>query len=73
MILRGQRTGIIHILTMDVEFGYKNVEKFRGGLQWYIMRSIDFFSSISFKIENENNQMTSNGQTKTFRLSIGKV
>ena len=32
MIFKGKRIGIIHNFTMDVDLGYKYVEKFRGGL-----------------------------------------
>ena len=39
---------------MDVNPGYKYIEKFRGGVQWYMMESKDNISSFSFKIKNEN-------------------
>ena len=39
MIFRGKRSGIIHNFTMDVDPGYKYIEKFRGGVQWYMMES----------------------------------
>ena len=59
---------------MDVYPGYKYMENFRGGVQWYMMESKDFFSSISFKIKNENNQLVSfNCQSITFRLSIKDI
>ena len=35
MIFRGKRSGIIHNFTMDVDPGYKYIEKFRGGVQWF--------------------------------------
>ena len=53
MIFKGKRTGIIHNFTMDVDLGYKYIEKFRGGVQWYIMESKDIISSICFKLKNE--------------------
>ena len=55
MINRGRRSGIIHKITMDVDPGYKYIEKYRGGNSWYMLQSRDFNSGISFKIENENN------------------
>ena len=74
MILRGRRTGIIHNFTMDVNPGYKYIEKFRGGVQWYMLQSKDIISSTCFKLKNENNQLVSfNGQSITFRLSIKEI
>ena len=34
MIFKGNRSGFIHNFTMDVDPGYKYIEKFRGGVQW---------------------------------------
>ena len=51
MIFRGKRNGKSHNFTMDVDPGYKNFEKFCGGLQWYKMECNDFISSICFKIK----------------------
>ena len=74
MIFKGKRSGIIHNFTMDVDPGYKYIEKFRGGIQWYMMNTKDFISSINFKLKNENNNLVSfNGQSITFRLSIKEV
>ena len=53
MIFKGKRTGIIHNLRMDVDPGYKYIEKFRGGIQWYMMESKDIISSICFKLKNK--------------------
>ena len=59
---------------MDVDPGYKYIEKFRGGVQWYMMESKNIISNISFELKNENNQIISfNGQTITFRLSIREI
>ena len=55
MIYRGKRSGVIHNFTKDVISGYKYIENFRGNVQWYMMESKDFVSSISFKLKNENN------------------
>ena len=74
MIFKGKRSGIIHNFTRDVSPGYRYIEKFRGGIQWYIIESKDFISSINFKFENEIGEIVSfNGQSITFRLSIREV
>ena len=74
MIFKGKRTGIIHNFTMDVDPGYKYIEKFRGGVQWYMMESKDIISSINFRLKNENGNLVSfNGQSVTFRLSIKEI
>ena len=38
---------------MDFDPGYKYIEKFRGGTQWYMMESKDFIPSISFQIKKK--------------------
>ena len=74
MIFRGRRSGFIHNCTMDFDPGYKYIERFRGGIQWYMMDSKDIFSSINFRIKNENNHLVSfNSQSVTFRLSIKEI
>ena len=74
MISKGKRSGSIHNFTMDVDPGYKYIEKFRGGVQWYMMESKDIISSINFNIKTENgNLVTFNGQSVTFRLSIKEI
>ena len=74
LIFRGKRSGIIHNFTLDVDPGYKYIEKFHGGVQWYMMESKDIISSICFNLKNENNQLVSfNGQSNTFRLSINEI
>ena len=74
MIFKWKRTGIILNFTMDVDPGYKYIEKFRGGVQWYMMESKDIISSICFKLKNENGNLVSfNGQSLTFRLSIKEI
>ena len=74
MIFKGERSGIIHNFTMDVNPGYKYVEKFRGGVQYYMMESKGNISSICFKLKNENENLVSfNGQSITFRLSIKEI
>ena len=74
MIFKGKRSGIIHNFTMDVDPGYKYIEKFRGGVSWYMLETKDFISSINFKLKNENGGLVSfNGPSITFRLSIKEV
>ena len=74
MFFRGERSGIDHNFTLDVDLGYKNIEKFRGGVQWYMMESMFVLSSICFKIKNESNKLVSfNGQSITIRLSTKEI
>ena len=66
MIFKGQHSGIIHNFTMDDDLGHKSIEKFRGGVHSYTMDKKDFFSSINFKIKNENGNLVSlNGHSIT--------
>ena len=59
---------------MGVDPGYKEIEKLRGGKQWYMMNTKDFISSVNFKIKNENDELVSfNGQSSNFRISIKQV
>ena len=44
-------SGIIHNFTMDLDLGYKYMEKFRGGVQWYIANTKNFITSINFKLK----------------------
>ena len=74
LIFKSKRSGIVHNFTMDVDPGYKYIERFRGGVQWYMMESKDIISSICFKLKNENGNLVSfNGQSVTFRLSIKEI
>ena len=74
MIFRGKRSGIMHNWSMNVNPGYKFVERFAGGVTWYMMESKDIISSICFKLKNENGNIVSfNGQSITFRLSIKEI
>ena len=71
MIFKRRRSGIIHSFTMDVDHGYKCIEKFRGGITWFMTESRDVIASISFKVKYESNDVVSfNGQSMPFRLSI---
>ena len=74
MIFRGKRSGIMHNRTMTVDPGYKYVEKFVGGLSWYMMESKDFVSVIGFILKQENNDLVPfNEQIITSTLSIKEV
>ena len=74
MIFRGKRSGIFHNFTMDVDTGYNYFEKFRGGVEWFMMESKYLIPSNCFKLKNENYQIVSfNGQSFTFRLSIKEL
>ena len=74
MSFKGKRTGIVHNFTMDVDPGYKYIEKFHGGIQWYMMETNDQISSFCFKLKNENGNLVSfNGQLLTLRSSIREV
>ena len=74
MIFHGRTSGVIHNFTMNVSPAYNFIEKFRGGVQWYMMQSRDSISSICFKLKTENGNLVSfNGQSVTFRLSIKEV
>ena len=70
---KGKLSGTFHNFTMDVDLGYRDLGKIRGGVQWYMMESKDIISCINFKIENENgNLVYFNCQSITFRLSINE-
>ena len=74
MIFRGKRSGIIFNFVMDVDPGYRFIHKFHGGVQWYMLETKDFISSINFKLKNENGELVSfNGQSVSFRLSIKEI
>ena len=74
LIFKGRKSNNIHNWTMTVDPGYKYVEKFSGGISWYMMQSKDIISSICFNLQNENNQLVSfNGQSISFRLSVKEI
>ena len=74
VIFKGKKSGVIHNFTMDVDPGYEYIEKFRVGVQWYMVESKDNFPNNCFKLKNENNQLVSfNRQSITFRLSITEI
>ena len=51
MIFKGKRSGIIHNWTMNVDPGYKYVERFAGGYSWYMIQTKVSISSINFKLK----------------------
>ena len=53
LIFKGKRSRINHNFTMDVISGYKYIDKFRGGVQWYMMESKDIISNIRFKLKTK--------------------
>ena len=46
MIFRARKTNIIHNCAMDADPGYEYIEKFRGGVQWFMMERKDIISSV---------------------------
>ena len=73
-IFKGKRSGIIMKFTLQVSPGYKFINRFEGGVQWYMMESKDIVSCIRFKLKNENgNSVSFNGQSVTFRLPIKEI
>ena len=74
MIFKGKRSKSLCSFTMDIDPWYNYIEKFRGGVQWYMMESKDVVSSISFTLKNENGLLVSfNSQSVNFRLSIKEI
>ena len=74
MIFKGRRSSIRFNWTMTIDPGYKYVERFHGGVSWYMMESKDIISTNCFKLKNENNELVSfDGPSITFRLSIKKL
>ena len=51
LTFKGRKSNIIHNWTMTVDPGNKYVEKFAGGISWYMMQSKDIISSICFKLK----------------------
>ena len=74
MIFRGERSGIIHNWTMTVDSGYKYVEKFAGGIAFYMLDAKDVISSICFKLKKQKRNLVSfKGQSISFKLSIEEI
>ena len=74
LIFKNKRSRVIHNFAMYVDPGYEYTEKFRGGVQWYMMESKDFVLFIRFEFKNGSNQLVfHDGQSIPFRLSIKEV
>ena len=74
VISKGKRTGIIMKFAMSVSLGYKFINRFAGGVQWYMMETKDVISSISFKLKIEIIDLVSfNGQSISFGLSNKEI
>ena len=74
MISKGKRSGIIHNWTITVDLGFKYVERFAGGISWYMMETKYVISIISFTLKTESFELVSlNGQSISFRLSIKEI
>ena len=51
LIFKGKRTGITMKFTMSVSPGYKFINNFERGVQWYMMETKDVISSLCFKLK----------------------
>ena len=51
LIFKGKRSGLVHNFAMDVDPGWKHIEKFRGGVYWYKMHCKVFVPNTSFKFK----------------------
>ena len=59
---------------MKISPRHKYTANVRDAVQWYMLKNEDFVSSVSFELRSENNEIVSfNGQSITFRLSIKEV
>ena len=59
---------------MDAYPGFNYFEKFREGIQWFMMESKDFISNFILGLENDNGKSVSfNSQNITLRLTIQKT
>ena len=46
-----KRTGVIHNFTMDVNPGYRYIEKFHSGIQWSMMECKRFYIKYQFQTQ----------------------
>ena len=73
IIFKGKRFGVIHSFTIDKSPVYKYVEKFRGGIKWYMMNTKDFISNTNFKFKKEHDELVSlNGEKLLFAYLLKK-
>ena len=47
-IFKGKWSEIVHNFAMDIDPGYKYIEMFTGGVQWYMMEPKEIYSSSNF-------------------------
>ena len=67
-------TALINFFTRDGDPRYEDNEKVRGSVKWCTMQAKDFFSKISFELENENGNLVSfNGQSIASRISVKEI
>ena len=50
MIFKGRKSNIIHNWRMTIDSGYKYVEKFSGGISWYMMQTKVIINQRNMKI-----------------------
>ena len=48
MIFKENGSGVYHNFTLDVVPGYEDIERFRSGVEWYMMESKGFISIFGF-------------------------
>ena len=59
---------------MTAARGFKYIERFSWGIQWYMLETKDTFSKISSEFKNENGDLvSSNGESISFRFSVEEV
>ena len=49
MVFKGSRTGAFLKFTIDVNPGYIYIEKFNGGIKWFMIEPVDYISSSFFQ------------------------
>ena len=81
MIFKANPTRKIHNFTINVAPGFKYIEWFPGGTQWYMMKTKDFISNINFKLKTETDVLISiksgeyhsDNQSKKFNSILKKA
>ena len=51
MNFKSKRSGRVHNFTKDNDLGCKDIEKFKGGVQWYMTESKDFIPKIVLNLK----------------------
>ena len=57
MLFKGKQSGIFRKFTMDVDPGYRYIEKFMGGVPWSMIESKRFVSSKNFKLKKKTESL----------------